>query len=330
MRRGLEPDTAYIMRQVSNRPDGSFGFAEVLSARLFPNHRGVYWTGRAREEILPAARAQGLRTKFVDIPVTHLGFAHPASVLRSLLRDRELLQADLGERPDNPLLLFNLALTHFLIGRCASSLDDVGISRRYLEKLLEGRCESLTPDLEGAVFALLAHAFLALGNIARSLEICEEFRLLHPSDFALVDVEASLLADLGMWERAEALYLRLPQIRDYIHMRDLGHARYHRLVSAKVAAAYHFEGTGQHCRAFLTWSELVDNSAGMFDAARGRRRTALRILRNAILNPMEFLGEIARLRKSGPAPSGPQAGAVAAFRRRNDVPKGSRGRSPTF
>jgi hypothetical protein len=106
-----------------------------------------------------------------------------------------------------------------------------------------------------------------------------------------------------MWEKAEAVYARLPNIQEYIGLRNLGDGRYLSLVSAKIGAAYYFEQMGRHCKAFLIWTELVRNSAGMFDAAPGLRRTARRVLREAVFHPRAFVDEIRRLRKG--SPSGP-------------------------
>ena len=64
---------------------------------------------------------------------------------------------------------------------------------------------------------------------------------------------------------------------EYTHLRSLGDARYQRLVSAKVRAADHFEQMGKYCKAFLVWAELARNSAGIFDAAAGVRRSARRV-----------------------------------------------------
>jgi hypothetical protein len=114
----------------------------------------------------------------------------------------------------------------------------------------------------------------------------------------LIDFEAPLKADLGMWEEAEALYGRLPKIREFIYLRNVGHVRYSRLIAAKIEAAYHFEEMSQYCRAFLIWAELARNSAGMFDAAPGLRRIARRLLREAIFNAGAFVGELRRFRKA--------------------------------
>jgi hypothetical protein len=80
---GLEQETVYVIHQISNRSDGSFGLVETLSPRLCPNHSGVRWSRRAYEEILPTARANGLTPRFIDISVDHFGFARPATLLSS-------------------------------------------------------------------------------------------------------------------------------------------------------------------------------------------------------------------------------------------------------
>lgn len=100
-----------------------------------------------------------------------------------------------------------------------------------------------------------------------------------------------------MWEKAEGLYDRLPEVKEFVHLRNSGHSGYIKLVCAKVEAAYFYEEVGKYSKAFQIWYELTRHSAGMFDAVPGLRRASRRVLRNAVSNPNAFLNEIRRLRK---------------------------------
>jgi hypothetical protein len=305
LNRGLEQHTVYIVYQKSNRPDGSFGFVESLSPRLFPNHSGLRWSRRVYEEILPTVRANGLTPRFIDIRVNHLGFARPATLLRKLLRNHHLLEIDLAKGTDDPVTLLNAAMNHALIGRCASQVNGLNMCRQRIEGMLEKHAGAIDPPLEAAACALLARTRRDLGSVTLALEICRQSRSCHATDVGLMDCEAFLLRDLGMWEKAEALYDALPSLQEYSHMRSLGDARYLRLVSAKIRAAYHYEEVSKHCHAFLIWAELTKNSAGVFDAPAGVRRTARRVLREALVNTRAFLDELRCLRRRGL--SGPSA-----------------------
>ncbi len=237
LERDLGRDTVYIMYQISRRPDGSFGFAETLSPRLLPNHRGIRWCGRVYEEILTATRAEGLKTKFINLYITHCGFDHPASLRRKLVRQRELLEIERRERADDPVALFNLALTHTRIARCAHDLSGAKVSLHCLERLLEKGRGSIGPKLEASAYALLAFDHFTLGSKVDALRECEKGRLSHPSNIGLIGFEAFLMRDLGMWDKAEALYNLLPSMHDYRELRNEGDDRFLELTSAKIEAA---------------------------------------------------------------------------------------------
>ena len=295
LKHGVERNAVYMMYQVSNRLDGSFGFTEIPSPRLFGYRHGVSWSGRVYERILPSLRAAGRKITAVNIHIGHTGFAQASSVMRKLSRNKRLLEIELAEVPSDPRVLFNLAFTHSMMGRCAS-LEEVGTAQRYLGQMLDRGHDPIDPELKARAQRLQSGNHYYLHNMIDALRICRDGRSSSPTDVGLVDLEAFLLRDLGMWDEAEALYNGLPRIREYIKSIHLVPERYVALVSAKIEAAYYFEEVNKYCKAFAMWIDLARNSAGMFDALPGVRRTARRVLRKAVFHPRAFLDEIGHFR----------------------------------
>jgi tetratricopeptide (TPR) repeat protein len=307
MKEGLDVSSMYTTYWRSNRPDGAFGFAEAFSTRLFPNGRGISWTGRVCEGLLPRGQYNDLKPRFIDLYVDHLGFAQPATLLEKLGRNIRLLGMERVERPEDLRVLFNLALAHYHVGRCRSSLGEFAASRRYLEELLGTDRQRVGKELERSAYTLLARIHFDLENVERSLELCELWRNLHPTDLGLTSFEPFLMRQLGMWERAESLYDRLPGIKELILLRENGHAGYFSLLRARIEAAYFFEEVDKYSKALQVWYELFKHSAGMFDAVPGLRRASRHVLRKAVTSPGAFLDEVRRSRRhtaDGLSPTG--------------------------
>lgn len=134
LRHGVDQDTVYLMDQVSNRLDGSLGFIEAPSPRLFANRRGIRWSGRVYERIVPSLRAAGLKFIAVNISMTHGGFAQASSAVGKLSRNKRLLEIELADDAGDPRVLLNLALTHSLIGRFTAHPDEFKAAQLDLER----------------------------------------------------------------------------------------------------------------------------------------------------------------------------------------------------
>jgi GT2 family glycosyltransferase/predicted Zn-dependent protease len=197
----LGDDNAVYLMRTWSAPDAVTGSVVVVDhARLFRNHPAIRWEYRVHEQILPAALHTGAVVRPTGVVIRHLGYQDPALRRRKLERNLRLLGLELAERPDNPLVLFNLAGLHLDFGRPAEAAP---LLRRSLERSLPGY--SLTPKIH----ALLAVALRQLGDPGEALAACREGRQRFPDDAELLFHEGSLLREVGDRAGAEVSLRRL-------------------------------------------------------------------------------------------------------------------------
>ena len=289
---GLEKNTLYIMCQIVDCLRVAKGYSECLSPRLFPNLQGISWTGRVYESILPSLGIRACESRYVDVRILHYGFARVDLALNKLVRNVKLLEIDRAEHPEDLIALYRLAFTHARIGMWASSIGAFRVAQNHAEQLIgEDRINSFV-NLRAAAYKLLIEIHYGLNNLMRAIRLCREARSIEPTDVGLLDLEARLLWEVGNWEESMNNYEGIKPLREYEGLRQSCNRKYEDIVSAKIHAAYMSETIGKHCGAFAIWTDLTRNSAGLFHCIPGLRRTACRVLRQAIVNPRRFFDEL--------------------------------------
>ena len=100
--------------------------------------------------------------RWTDIHVRHTGYTDPAFRAKKLERDRRILLGELGERPNDPFVLFNLGMIAHEHKEWASALG-------YLERSLAGSApgDSITRKL----YALIARVQQMLGDTGGALHL---------------------------------------------------------------------------------------------------------------------------------------------------------------
>jgi hypothetical protein len=198
-----DENAAHLMRYVALDDGGPGRTSAVDHARLFRNHPQVRWEYRVHEQILPAVTRLGGTVRSSDVTLHHLGYRDAGVVRRKLERNGRLLELDAVERPDDPVVLFNLGRTRLRLGRVADAVPP-------LTRCLRGLPAGLAHILRTA-YALLVEAHCRLGQSREALAVCREGRERYPEDLELLLAEGLVRRDLGDAPGAEACLLRLLQ-----------------------------------------------------------------------------------------------------------------------
>jgi glycosyltransferase involved in cell wall biosynthesis len=95
---------------IKNSQDGLLGdvFNQV---RMFPRHPKIRFRYKVHEQVLPAIQELGFATEYTDIMVVHTGYAGPEVIREKQLRNLTILEQEMKERPDNPVVVYSYAGT---------------------------------------------------------------------------------------------------------------------------------------------------------------------------------------------------------------------------
>ncbi len=169
--------TAYVVRCACDPgPTGSGGDTVVDHVRLFPLFEGLRWTYKVHEQILPSLRRSGVPVKWTKIKVRHTGYVDRALRDRKFDRDKRILLGELGERPNDPFILFNL-------GMIANERKEWRDALTYLNRSLAGSAPS--DSITRKLYALIARVQEMLGDTEAALRTCAEGLSIEPDDAEL-------------------------------------------------------------------------------------------------------------------------------------------------
>lgn len=95
---------------IKNSQDGILGdvFNQI---RMFPRHPKIRFRYKVHEQVLPSIQDLGYGTQFTDVIVVHTGYDGPETVKKKQLRNLAILEQELKERPDNPVVVYSYAGT---------------------------------------------------------------------------------------------------------------------------------------------------------------------------------------------------------------------------
>jgi len=295
-----DDSSVYAINQASLRTQRLMGYSVVPMARLIPTRARLQWARRVHERMIAPSGRSTPPVTLAPIEVLHHGFTDPSEVARKLERNKRLVEIELEEDAADRVALYNLAATHFLTGRLFSSRDHYRLAQSCLERLIQGAEDSASavgqPPLASAdSYVLLAWTLLALLAFADAMTACIRGRAIHPGNLGLLCAEAAVLAHSGWWNEARARWNLMPWLRAYREGPGMELGQYAMLVAAKTGYAYCLEENGEYCDALAVWIELARNSAGLFDALPGLKRTLRLSLRDGVRRPGFFLGNLNRI-----------------------------------
>jgi tetratricopeptide (TPR) repeat protein len=191
--------SAFLMIQSSLSSNGA-PLLHVPQIRLFRKHPMVQWEYRVHEQPGPSLRRAGYDLRGTDIVVTHTGYQDSATYIRKLGYYLRLLYLDRSDRPDDPLTLFNLGLTHVQLGHFAEAIP-------FLQDSLH--VAQLDDPIVPAIYINLIHIQGRLGRLSEASATCLEGRKRYPDDPQLLFLDGQLHQAHGDSSRAEACWREL-------------------------------------------------------------------------------------------------------------------------
>jgi tetratricopeptide (TPR) repeat protein len=196
----VDGNDAYLMRQLSRSPDAAGATTAVDQVRLFRNRPDVRWEYRIHEQILLSLRRSGAALHPTDIVIDHFGYQDPALRQGKLERNLRLLELASREKPEDPILAFNLAWALHKTGRSAEALP-----------LLELCRDRLPPDVSivPKVYRLLGQLHQQAGRSQQALTALQTGRALFPTDVELSLHEGLLRRQLRDYAGAESCLRRI-------------------------------------------------------------------------------------------------------------------------
>lgn len=196
-----EPDPAilgYVMQVHCPGPEGKDDVTVVDHVKLLRNRPDLRFEGRIHEQVLPAVRRAGGETAWTDLYVVHSGYDHsPAGQEQKKLRDLDLLQREIDDRPEHPFTLFNLGMTYAHIGRPGLAVD-------YLARSIHA--SGPTESHLRKAYALLVYCYNQVHEADAAWQTCARGLSLFPEDVELRFRRGLLLHEAGRLEEAAATY----------------------------------------------------------------------------------------------------------------------------
>ena len=263
------PPIAYVLRCACDpAPGGSGGETVVDHIRLFPLLEGVRWTYKVHEQILPALRRLGVTVQWTDITIRHTGYTDRALRAKKLDRDTRILLGELGERPNDPFILFNLGMIAVERKQWQNALG-------YLERSLAGSAPS--DSITRKLFALIAKVQEMLGDTEAALRTCAEGLSLEPEDAELWFRKGVAHRHRGECDEAEQRWRRILSLRRPEKFASVDQGIYGHVTRRNLAELA--RERGDHQEAERLWRAVLAECPADRDAlrilTRGRRLACL-------------------------------------------------------
>lgn len=248
-------EAAYVVRCACD--DGAGGSPTVVDhVRLFPLREDVRWTYRVHEQILPALRRADVPVRWTDVTVRHTGYRDPALRGRKLERDEAILREELGDRPGDPFVLFNL-------GSIAVERQDWRAALGHLTASLEG--SGPTDSITRKLYALVARCHQMLGETEHALGACAAGLRVDPDDAELLFREGVIRRNAGDASGAESCWRRVLTLRRPEKFASVDAGIYGHLTRRNLAVLA--EERGDRPEAHRLWGEVLSECPGDAEAA---------------------------------------------------------------
>jgi glycosyltransferase involved in cell wall biosynthesis len=197
-----EHPAGYVVRCATGRFKNG---AEVLidHIRLFPIRGDVRWSHRLREQLWPALERSNIPLRFTDILIRHTRYADPALVSRKAERNLRILHKELGERPDEPHVLYYL-------GTDAIEREDLSAALGFFER---GLSIAATDSSRGDFLGWIALVQSRMNDLGAALASCTRALDFLPGDASFWFFKAELHRRRHEPDDAEACWRHIVNLR---------------------------------------------------------------------------------------------------------------------
>lgn len=261
----LPPESGRTMRRlVAEHPDRDVAFWVMVEQestgkggrvrrtrhghlKLFPRHPELRFCYRVHEQVAPAIKKLGLKLKTTELTVRHVNADRsPDGDAKRNERNLRLLQLDLAEHPDDPLVLMNLGLAYLHRKGGLSTAADY--ARRSIRGFQPGSPARIN------AYLILATTYRRLGDQEAELATCRQARAELPDDASVLLRLGAVCQRRGNLAEAAECYRSV-----------LGSAKLHLSVfhvpdprpQAVLRLGYLYLRTGQRERAERLWEEFL-------------------------------------------------------------------------
>jgi glycosyltransferase involved in cell wall biosynthesis len=155
---------------------------ESLQLRIFPNRRGIIFEGRVHEQALRSVQRNGIPTYSSDAVILHYGYKDAECVVEKFKRNREILEKELKETPDNMNAIFFLS-------RTLRGLGENELVLTYINRTIELYKKKPNPynyDIVKIAFTDKAILLYAMGQEEEARKVLEEGEKLFPEYASLI------------------------------------------------------------------------------------------------------------------------------------------------
>jgi glycosyltransferase involved in cell wall biosynthesis len=289
-------NAAFLMRQLSESPDPMGSSTAVDQIRLFRNRPDVRWEYRIHEQILLSIRRTNASVRASGIVIDHSGYEDPDLRQRKLVRNTRLLELAYAEKPDDPIIAFNLAWVYQKSSQLEQARSLLELCKRQLSPQV-----SIVPK----VYRLLAQTLERLNRADEALETFNAGRKLFPRDVDLLLYHGLMLRKAKDFDAAEKCFRTILTVPpgNYPVGLDLGLRGYK---TRNALAELYFEQR-RFDEAETEWKAAVDEQPAFgpgwvglaeIEAARGRKKEAQGILSRLGPTDPQTSHRVKRLRAS--------------------------------
>ena len=177
-----------------------------LQLRIFPNKKGIRFSGRVHEQIIRAVAMAGIKISISEATIIHHGYYSNEEVLKKLNRNIKILREELEKDPDNNN-------TMFFIARTLRGLNKIDEANHYLDRLIEigEKNEKIKfTDMYGMVALEKVSILCSKNEIKEAISFLEQMKM-PQGDNVLIFTFGELYYKTGDYDNA---YKYLKVIRD--------------------------------------------------------------------------------------------------------------------
>ncbi len=160
------PGSAVYLKVVSIAEEGP---TEAMQLRMFPNLKGLAFSGKVHEQIHDALAEKGVPFTGCHARVTHFGYHTREALEEKLKRNKAIHEKELEENPNNLHSLFFAA-------RALKGLNEVEEALEYMEKVLVLGNESRDRDVLMVTVVDMADALCKFGRDGEAISLLERWK----------------------------------------------------------------------------------------------------------------------------------------------------------
>jgi glycosyltransferase involved in cell wall biosynthesis len=149
---------------------------EATQLRMFPNHKGILFSGRVHEQVFFCIQEKGIPFSTCYGTIIHHGYEESSETVEKLNRNKKIQEKELIENPDSIYTYFYLARTHKGLGQFEEALEN------YLIFIERGKDKPETTGLDIYKIAIL-EASQMLGSVRQvkdAIDLLETWRKRFP------------------------------------------------------------------------------------------------------------------------------------------------------